>query len=886
MNWSSIWQSGLTWLKSRHYGRTSIDSRYAIAEACVIGFISALAALMIKQAVNWLGTNRLQLANEYGVWWVLPLFGLVLGSLAGALIEQFSRPAGGGGIPQVKAALARYPIPLSWQVALVKMVGTVLVLGSGIPLGRRAPTVHIGAALAAQLSRWLPTSPEHRRQMIAAGAAAGLAAGFTTPIAGVLFVVEELMRDVSSLTLETAIVASFVGAVTSLLLQADALSLAEALGSDFSIQFTAGEIPWYLLVGIGAGILGVILNWGIVTAQRWQRRLNLPLAVNIGCVGLLCGVVFSLLPPYFHDNAGLREVLLLGELSNQTIVLVLVAHFCLTLLAYSTGAPGGLFAPALLMGAALGHLVADVGHWWQPQLSETTFALAGMGAFFTSVVRVPVTAIIIVFELTGNFNVVLPLMLTCATAYLVSESLYPRSLYDHLLEARGIFLSEEKADQDFLSDIKAGQVMQTAVESLGADLTIQEVLSIMSASHHRGFPVVERGRLVGVFTQTDLTNAAQRDNSVLLGEVMTPNPITVQPDAPLSDVLYLLNRYQLSRLPVVQGGQKLVGIITRTDIIREEVSQLGGQLVHPPHPAYSIYQTRPPSVGDGRILLPLSLTSNASALFTIAAAIAQEKNYEVECLLIIKVSKSQAPSEQIISSQRERKLLQRLERQARHQDIWLHTEIKLAHSITDTILDTIQSHHIDLLLLEWQGETPTGSQIYGKITDRLIDQASCELLMVKPGYHSFAYPAAFPDQSTWLMPVAGGPNINLVLTYLPGLFALYPQSNNPELLIAKVYLPQHRTHTIPFDDLKVLAESFQERLKRPITPIPLCSSDVATALNDLADMRQCAAIVLGASREGLLKTVLQGTLPTQIASQTQATVFIFRGALKKKETFF
>ncbi|MFM1842508.1 MAG: hypothetical protein RLZZ490_1244, partial [Cyanobacteriota bacterium] len=293
---SSYWQRARSWLKTRHYGRTSIDSRYAIAEACIIGFFSALAALAIKKGVNWLGSSRLSLADTYGAIWVLPLFGLVLGSLAGALIEQFSKPAGGGGIPQVKAALARFPIPLNWRVAIVKLLGTVLVLGGGIPLGRRAPTVHIGAALASELSRLLPTSPEHRRQMIAAGAAAGLAAGFTTPIAGVLFVVEELMRDVSSLTLETAIVASFVGAVTSLVLQANDLNLTHPLGNNLVIGFSPSEIPFYLLLGILAGILGVVLNRGILTLQQFQRQWNISLALRIGGIGLISGTAIALMP--------------------------------------------------------------------------------------------------------------------------------------------------------------------------------------------------------------------------------------------------------------------------------------------------------------------------------------------------------------------------------------------------------------------------------------------------------------------------------------------------------------------------------------------------------------------------------------------------------------
>lgn len=877
MIWSSLWQRWLNWLKSRHYGSNAIDSRYAIAEACIIGFVSALAALLIKSGVNWLGSSRLTLSDTYGAIWVLPCFGLVFGSLAGLLIEQFSRPAGGGGIPQVKAALARYPIPLNWQVAVVKLLGTVLVLGSGMTLGRRAPTVHIGAALAAELSRWFPTSPEHRRQMIAAGAAAGLAAGFTTPIAGVLFVVEELMRDVSSLTLETAIVASFVGAVTSLAFQSSDLNLTHSLSDSPAVHFTTSEIPFYLLLGILAGILGVLLNRSILALQQLQRQWNISLAIRIGVIGLISGVAIAILPAFFQDNAGLREFVTSGELSWNQVLLTLVAHFILTVLAFSTDAPGGLFAPALIMGSALGYLVGDFGGLWQSQIAHTTFALAGMGAFFTSVVRVPVTAIIIVFELTGNFNVVLPLMVACATAYLVAESLFPRSLYDHLLEIKGIFLTEDKPGHDFLADIRAHQVMQGEVESLEESLTLAQVLPVMSNSHHRGFPVVRRGRLVGVFTQTDLANAAQESVHIPLREIMTPNPITVEPQAPLSDVLYLLNRYQLSRLPVVEGGDKLVGIITRTDIIREEVSQLGGQIIHAPHPGYSVYQSRSPLLGEGRILLPINEPNSALVLFQIAAAIAKKQNYEIDCLQVVKVSKAQTPSVQRVQWQQQRQLMHKLERIARHQGVLLHTEIKLAHSVTDTIIDTIQNRHSDLLILEWQGEMPIAGQIFGKITDRLIDQAQCALLMVKQGRNSHAYPQYLAPDAHWLMPVAGGPNIEQMLEFLPGLFSLYPEEKNPELLISKVYLPQQSNRYDPFYDLKDLAERLGEQLQRPIVPIPICSKSVPDALSDLAEMRQCAAIVMGASREGLLKNVIHGNLPTQIATQTDTTVFIFRG---------
>lgn len=169
--------------------------RLAIFEACLIGLVSALGAVLLKSGVGWLGAWRVQTSLLLPAWFVLPGIGLTCGLLAGWLVERVAPETSGSGIPQVKAVLANVPIALDLRVALVKLVGGILALGSGLALGREGPTVQLSAALASQLSRWFPTSPDHRRQLIAAGAGAGLAAAFNTPIAGVLFVVEELLQD-------------------------------------------------------------------------------------------------------------------------------------------------------------------------------------------------------------------------------------------------------------------------------------------------------------------------------------------------------------------------------------------------------------------------------------------------------------------------------------------------------------------------------------------------------------------------------------------------------------------------------------------------------------------------------------------------------------------
>lgn len=876
MEFNLIPKSLYRWFRSRHWGRSSVDTRYALAEACIIGLFSAIAALLLKQGVGWLGGYRLQMVDHFGAKITLPMAGLICGFLAGWLLEELSPAAAGGGIPQVKAALARFPMPLSLKVALVKAVGTILVLGAGFPLGRRAPTVHIGAALAAQLSSWFPTSPEHRRQMIAAGAAAGLAAGFNTPIAGVLFVVEELMRDISGLTLETAIFASFTGAVVSRLLGSSALNLPDLmLNAAQETSFSTSEIPLYLFLGIIAGILGGFFNRGMMVMLGINRSFKLSLPWRIGMTGLLSGTIIAFLPPFFRDNAGLRDFLLTGDLDWKNMAIAFVAHFFLTILAYASSAPGGLFAPTLVMGAALGYLVGDAADIFWGTVSQPTYALAGMGAFFTAVVRAPITAIVIVFEITADFNLVLPLMVTCGVAYLVGESVFRGSIYQHLLQASGIPFQEETPNKDLLTKLSAAEVMQSQVETLASDLTLDEVLKVMSRSPHRGFPVAEAGKLVGIVTQSDLAKLTMSAGQTPLKEIMTLRPITVNPTASLSDVLYLLNRYELSRLPVTEDD-KLVGIITRTDIIRAEVNQLSGdhQVISKPIASYVVYQTRSPAVGKGRILLPLANPQTASDLLQMAAAIAREHDYELECLQVIQVPKHRSPATTAVNSQESRKLMHRVERLGRQWQIPVHTQIQVSHNAAEAILETIAHRHINLMLMGWKGSSTTQGAIFGDIVDTLIRKASCDLVLVRLGLSTNAYPTYLHPDSKWLIPMAGGPNARRAIQLLPALTNLYLHPNSPQIQLCQVHLPSFAD--ADYLEIEKAAQWLKDKLEVPIVQIPICSHSVTEAVVDLAMAEKCDVVMLGASREGLLQQVIQGNIPEAIARGVNSTVILVR----------
>lgn len=670
--------------------------RLAIFEACLIGLVCGLAGVTLKQGVGWLGSWRISASTTIPPWLLLPSVGILGGLLTGLLVEGLAPETAGSGIPHVKAALAGAGLPLNLRVGIAKLLSTTIAVGSGLTLGRQGPTVQIGAALAAWISHWVPTSPDYRRQLIACGAAAGLAAGFNTPIAGVLFVVEELLHDVSGLTLGTAIIASFIGAVVS-----------ELLGGGWNLNlrayhanFSAAEIPFFVLLGVLAGLLGALFSKGIIAVLSFYKR-SFPLALpfRIAIAGLICGVVVAMLPETFRNNTGLREFLLTGEASNKTSLVAFVAHFCLTMIAAGSGAPGGLFAPSLVLGSALGHIVGTWQENWLGLGVATTYALAGMGAFFCAVSRAPITAVVIVFEITADFRLVLPLMIGSAVAYLVAEKVDSGSLYDRLLAINGIELKKDQPASNFLSSLYAADVMQRKVETLSSQMLLEEVIQAFSRSHHRGFPVVDAGKLVGIVTQTDLAKANQQalPLDTVLSELMTPQPMTVGPEDTLSEVLYLLNRYNLSRLPVTEG-RHLIGIITRSDIIRAESDKLTGESASMgphPQPSYVVYQTKGPQVGNGRLLIPLANPQTAPALLRLAAAVARERNYELECLQIMLVSRNSSPAETAVRTAKSRRILQQAERIARHWNIPVHTQVRAAHDVAYAILETIKERHID-----------------------------------------------------------------------------------------------------------------------------------------------------------------------------------------------
>jgi H+/Cl- antiporter ClcA len=423
--------------ESNPYSSKKLKVRLVLA-ASLIGLVSGLSAVLLKNLIEWSVVLKASFTNNQYLWIALPSLGLLTGLFAGYLIEKYAATASGSGVPQVKAVLAYLPLPINLRTAFIKLVSTTLCIGGGLSLGRQEPTIYIGTSLAAQLSRWLSIPSVYYRQLLAAGAAAGLSAGFNTPVAGVLFVIEELLQEFSGLTLSITILASFIGALVSRLIGGEGLNL---LPTILIAKFSTYDLPFLIILGVLSGCFGALFSQGIFTSlSLFNKFSKIGLSGQIGLAGLVTGLTGALLPIAAADSTGLREFLVTGSVGWQLIAIAFTTTFLMTLLAYGSKASGGIFAPSLVLGSALGTLVS-----YFPQavtttfvafpISEalgntTTYALTGMGAFFCAVTQMPITAIVIIFEMTNDFNLVLPLMLCCLISYTTSSLLFRKSLFD------------------------------------------------------------------------------------------------------------------------------------------------------------------------------------------------------------------------------------------------------------------------------------------------------------------------------------------------------------------------------------------------------------------------------------------------------------------------
>ena len=417
----------------RSYLTMRTQRRRVYPRAALLGLVTGGVAVAFRWCLEAGAGLRYGLVHLPTPWnWLLSIFwGAAGAALAVFLVRRFAPEAVGSGIPHLKAVFYRLRT-LHWGRLLpVKFVGGVLAIGGGLALGREGPTIQMGGALGAAFAKIFSSNPGERLALIAAGSGAGLAAAFNAPLAGVVFVLEEVQRGFTPNVFGAALIASVTADVVS--------RLANGQQPVYDIPFyeapALGTLFLYPLLGVLAGVLSVAFIKGLLLTLDGAARLPFHPLVTAAVVGGLISGVGIFFPGVIGSGEGLIERTLAGEVVLWAVLPLLVVRYMLTLSSYALGAPGGVFAPLLVLGALLGTGLGSAAQLGLPQLGVNPEALAvvGMAALFTGVARSPLTAVVLIVEMTGNYGQMLPLLLACFSAYAVTEGFRVPPMYEALL---------------------------------------------------------------------------------------------------------------------------------------------------------------------------------------------------------------------------------------------------------------------------------------------------------------------------------------------------------------------------------------------------------------------------------------------------------------------
>lgn len=507
----------------------------------------------------------------------LPWYGRLLipaagGLLVGPLIWFFAREAKGHGVPEVMAAVALRGGVIRPRVVAVKALASAISIGSGGSVGREGPIVQIGSALGSTLGQLLKVPAAQLRVIVGCGAAAGIAATFNAPIAGALFAAEVVVGNFAVAQLSPIVISSVVATVVSRF----------ALGNHPAFPVPPYELvsPFelgpYMAVGIMAGLVALVFVKSLYFTEELFERLRIPDYLKAGVGGLLVGAIGVFLPNVFGVGYSSISMALTQSLPVTTLGILLLAKILATSITIGSGGSGGVFAPSLFLGAMTGGFLGSFIHQWFPDATASSgaYALVTMGAVVAAATHAPMSAIIIIFELTQTINIIPPLMAACVTSTLVATFLSRESIYTEKLRRRGIDLYEQQT-HNVLKQLSVHDVIDRSPGTLPASASMETVLEqMLDGDRTEYFVESAAGELVGTIHLRDLTRSiAEREvlgGVVVAGDLVGNFGPTVNEGDDLDIVFQMFSKGLAEELPVVrsESPRKLIGSVHKRDVIQ------------------------------------------------------------------------------------------------------------------------------------------------------------------------------------------------------------------------------------------------------------------------------------------------------------------------------
>jgi len=584
---TSYWQRVRVYVFDRLQRGTSNEQTYLLLIATLIGLGGGLGAIGFRHLIFWIQTGFLAIASAlnylaiqewirfHSIWdipfWIKLLLPALGGAIVGPLIYFFAREAKGHGVPEVMAAVALKRGVIRKRLVLFKALASALTIGSGGSAGREGPIVHIGSAWGSTVGQLLKASPDRMKIFVGCGAAAGVAATFNAPIAGMFFALEIILGDFTVGTLSAVAFSSVIATVVAQMFLGDELAL--RLPQVFSLV-SPFEVFTYLFLGLLAGGAAVLFTQTLSASESAFDRVKLPEYVKPIFGGLLVGFLGIWFPYVFGIGYDSIDLVFTGKLTVAMMALLVAAKILATSITLGGGMSGGIFAPSLVIGSFLGGAYGSLVHQWFPEwtASSGAYALVAMGAVVAAATNAPITAMLILFEMSRNYQIILALILSCTAANVVARLLMKDSIYTIRHTKRGLNLHGGR-EQTVLQNLTVRQFMKTDHEPLPRWLPFDAVVKVLLSREETDFFVVdEADRLVGdinLHTVKDVLTEQGLNALVLADDLMLDHGDMVTPQTDMAAAMRLFTRRHVEVLPVVNNLQdkRFLGVMRRSDLI-------------------------------------------------------------------------------------------------------------------------------------------------------------------------------------------------------------------------------------------------------------------------------------------------------------------------------
>jgi CIC family chloride channel protein len=551
------------WWASRFAQR---EERNLLFLSTLIGALTGLAVVTFILLTERLGTRLYPVGSAAWRRVLIP----VAGSLGmGYLLFRYFPDARGSGVPQTKAALFAREGVITLDTVFGKFFCTSATLASGIPLGREGPSVQVGAGIASVMARRLGLRPEYVKALIPVGSAAAIAAAFNTPLAAVLFSLEEIMGDLNAPVLGSVVLASGASwLVLRLMLGNDPLFHVPQYVLVHPLEFAI-----YAVLGVAGGLVSVAFTKLLLGMRAYFLRLPRwtywfqPLAG-----GLLTGLIAWRVPQVLGVGYGYVGDALNGRMGFQLMALLVVFKLLAVTTSYASGNAGGIFGPSLFIGAMLGGAIGSVAHHFLPMYTAApgAYALVGMGTLFAGIVRAPMTSVLMIFETTQDYAVIVPLMISNMVSFFISSRMQRQPIYEALAEQDGIHLPS------VATRLRDGQrlvfqAMRPATVVMRSEMTVREALDRTPNTEFQSWPVTDERGVVGVISLDRLEQAmADGEEAKRLRDLMDAESFPhVHADQPLHLALERMGAEKLDLLPVVSRANihVMMGVIVLPNVL-------------------------------------------------------------------------------------------------------------------------------------------------------------------------------------------------------------------------------------------------------------------------------------------------------------------------------